>query len=196
MKVHHVIGLCSLAAAVWTGAIAETPGVTEAERAELNDAIEKWKELGASYYSFDFQNLCNCSRDEIARRRLDVSDNTIKSAVYAENVYEHHFISGEHRYILIHTEGSEASSEISDRLVPIDSFMQEMKRVISEPMAEYEAEFDGGTGVPCRVYFDFSGGLVDDELEIVLSHFEFDAIVPELLDCAAGESGFSFFTRR
>jgi hypothetical protein len=68
--------------------------------------------------------------------------------------------------------------------------MQEMARVISEPLAEYEAEFDGGTGAPCRVYFNFSGALVDDELEIVLSRFEFDDIDAVKLDCATGESGF------
>lgn len=176
-------------------AVTSTPAVTEGERAALDNAIEAWQQLDSANYSFDFQNLCNCQPGAIGKMRVDVSAGQIKNVRYAQEVYELHIVDDEKRYHLIHSSGSDVPDEFAAGLIPVGALLQEIKKKIADPLAEYEAEFDTTTGVPCRVFFNFSGPAVDDELEIVLSNFEFEGEVkPATLGCAAGEAKFVHFS--
>lgn len=173
-----------------------TPAVTEAEKAALDEAINAWDQIGVASYSFNFQNLCNCQPGAMGKMRIEVSAGQIKDVHYAQDVYELHISDGKHRYFLIHSSGSDVPDEFSASLIPVGAFLQEIKNSISKPLAEYEAEFDTEIGVPYRVFFNFSGPVVDDELEIVLSNFEFEGEAePVSSGCAAGEAEFDHFSR-
>ena len=140
-----------LTATAWANVGGSSSAVTDGERAVLNSAIEKWAEFESMDYSFTFQNLCNCAPGSTAKMRLEIRDNTINSIEYVEDVYEHHFIDGTHRYVPIQKKGTKVPEEYADRLVPIGPFLQEIHRVISQPLREYDAEFDSRNPHGCAV---------------------------------------------
>lgn len=191
---------CLAALAFTSTAATATSAVNEMERAALDDAIRKWDQLEASDYTFDFQNLCNCLPGATAKMRIEVVDAAIKSVTYAEAVTELHqdrHDRDKFHEIPVADKGSDVPNEFAKTLVPIGPFLREMKRSIARPLAEFVAEYDAETGVPCHVYFNFSGPVVDDELEIVLSNFGLlisEKGKLESLGCSVGKSEFVHFS--
>lgn len=173
------------------GSLAVGSGVSPAEAASLEEAIARWNKMGATDYSFAFQLQCNCAPDETARVRIEVVDETITDVSYEQDVYEVHYLEGRLRTVPLYSKGMPVRDELAERFQNIDSLLTEMKSLTSDPLAEYEAVFDAETGVPCRVYYNFSGPAVDDEVEFVVSEFAFNKESKTTqLGCAAEKLSF------
>lgn len=182
----HVLFVCVVGALTPAYGSAGS-SATAAEEMALDDAVQAWRRLGVEDYAFDFQNLCNCAAGATARMRVIVTGGKIASVTYAEPVFELHQDKS-HRDIFhkvaVADMGSTVPAEFSENLGSISELLEEMKRQIYRPLARYEAEFDAEIGVPCRIFYDFSGALADDELEILISNFELNKKATIPLGCA------------
>ncbi len=182
--------------AIWVcgcTATMESPAISE-DQAELAAAIERWERLDAENYSYDFERLCNCSTEAVAKVHIEVIDGGIEHLTFAEDVYFRYYLNGRDGKRLDHKKGSDVPEEFTEEFDDIVFMMGEMEAIVARnpPPYEYDAVFDSEIGIPCRVYVDMSGGAIDEEVEFVVSNFSFEPVRPSLeMGCAAGENDFA-----
>lgn len=166
------------------------------DQAELAAAIERWERLDSNGYSYDFQRLCNCSPEAIAKVHITGVNGRIESLKFAEDVYYRYFLDGRHGKELAHKQGTKVPEKFTEEFDDIVFMMGEMKAILARkpPPFEYDTVFDAEIGIPCRLYVDMSGGAIDEEVEFVVSNFSFKPERPNTeIGCAAGENEFAHF---
>ncbi|CAN5238591.1 hypothetical protein BH24PSE2_BH24PSE2_13650 [soil metagenome] len=168
----------------------ETP-----EEIELAAALDRWERLDAKDYSFDYQQLCNCLPEAKGKVRIEMVDGEIDTITYVDDVYYRFASRTEHWKAVVYPKGTPVPQEHWREFADIADIMRNIQELMAEqPPYEYDAVYDGQTGIPCRVYSDWVFAMADDESEFVVSYFSFTPSRPELeTGCAAGQNEFAHF---
>lgn len=175
------------------------PSAISEDQSELAAAIKRWAHVDAERYSYDFQRLCYCSPEAIAKVHIEVVGGNITALTFAEDVYHRSSLYGPDGKKLVHRQGSKVPDEFIHEFDNIVFMMGEIEQLLAKqpPPYVYDAEYDSEIGIPCRVYVDMSGGAIDEEVEFVVSNFSFKSNrSPSDIGCAARNNKISHFSQQ
>lgn len=137
---------------VFVLAAACTSSPSTPEQSQLESALETWSVHGPSSYSFTWQRHCECTTDTTAPIRITVDNDQIVSAVYVETEQP-------------------VSTDVRAHLQTIDGIFGLIQDAVDEGADMITVQYSSEAGYPTSVAVDYSLGIADEELSLIVSDF-------------------------